>query len=117
MDIGTTKPDAAELSAAPHRLLDILDPAGRLIPWRDFRRDALAEMADTFGAGRIPLYWLAEQCCISKRCWKIVAFAFRQIRRSEARIEQQAIEQGWNALHQQLAGNRSCLPQRVFHPK
>ena len=27
MDIGTAKPDAAELSAAPHRLLDILDPA------------------------------------------------------------------------------------------
>ena len=31
MDIGTAKPDAAELSAAPHRLLDILDPQ-KLIP-------------------------------------------------------------------------------------
>jgi len=45
MDIGTAKPDAAELSAAPHRLLDILDPA-EAYSAADFRRDALAEMAD-----------------------------------------------------------------------
>lgn len=40
MDIGTAKPDAAELSAAPHRLLDILDPA-EAYSAADFRRDAL----------------------------------------------------------------------------
>ncbi|MCV5647834.1 tRNA (adenosine(37)-N6)-dimethylallyltransferase MiaA, partial [Escherichia coli] len=45
MDIGTAKPDAAELSAAPHRLLDILDPA-EAYSSADFRRDALAAMAD-----------------------------------------------------------------------
>ena len=39
MDIGTAKPDAAELSAAPHRLLDILDPAESYSA-ADFRRDA-----------------------------------------------------------------------------
>ncbi len=44
MDIGTAKPDAAELSAAPHRLLDILDPA-EAYSAADFRRDALAAMA------------------------------------------------------------------------
>ncbi len=27
MDIGTAKPSAAELALAPHRLIDILDPA------------------------------------------------------------------------------------------
>lgn len=54
MDIGTAKPDAAELSAAPHRLLDILDPAESYSA-ADFRRDALAEMADIVAAGRIPL--------------------------------------------------------------
>jgi tRNA dimethylallyltransferase len=54
MDIGTAKPDAAELSAAPHRLLDILDPA-EAYSAADFRRDALAEMADIVAAGRIPL--------------------------------------------------------------
>ena len=54
MDIGTAKPDAAELSAAPHRLLDILDPA-EAYSAADFRRDALAAMADIVAAGRIPL--------------------------------------------------------------
>ena len=43
-----------ELSATPHRLLDILDPAESYSA-ADFRRDALAEMADIVAAGRIPL--------------------------------------------------------------
>ena len=54
MDIGTAKPDAEELRAAPHRLLDILDPA-QAYSAADFRRDALAEMAEITAAGRIPL--------------------------------------------------------------
>lgn len=54
MDIGTAKPDADELRAAPHRLLDILDPA-QAYSAADFRRDALAEMAEITAAGRIPL--------------------------------------------------------------
>lgn len=54
MDIGTAKPNADELRAAPHRLLDILDPA-QAYSAADFRRDALAEMAEITAAGRIPL--------------------------------------------------------------
>jgi tRNA dimethylallyltransferase len=54
MDIGTAKPDADELQAAPHRLLDIRDPS-QAYSAADFRRDALAEMADITAAGRIPL--------------------------------------------------------------
>jgi len=54
MDIGTAKPNADELRAAPHRLLDILDPA-QAYSAADFRRDALAQMAEITAAGRIPL--------------------------------------------------------------
>ena len=54
MDIGTAKPNAEELLAAPHRLLDIRDPS-QAYSAADFRRDALAEMADITAAGRIPL--------------------------------------------------------------
>ncbi len=54
MDIGTAKPNAEELNAAPHRLLDILDPA-QAYSAADFRRDALAEMKTITDAGRIPL--------------------------------------------------------------
>ena len=47
MDIGTAKPNAEELLAAPHRLLDIRDPS-QAYSAADFRRDALAEMALVF---------------------------------------------------------------------
>jgi len=54
MDIGTAKPDAATLAQAPHRLIDIRDPAE---PYSaaDFRRDALAAIADIHAAGQVPL--------------------------------------------------------------
>jgi len=54
MDVGTAKPSADELQAAPHRLLDILDPA-QAYSAADFRRDALAAMTEITAAGRIPL--------------------------------------------------------------
>ncbi len=54
MDIGTAKPDAATLARAPHRLIDICDPAEAYSAAR-FRNDALREMAQITAAGRIPL--------------------------------------------------------------
>ena len=54
MDIGTAKPSAEELRLAPHRLLDIRDPA-ETYSAAEFRRDALAEMAEITRSGRIPL--------------------------------------------------------------
>ncbi len=50
MDIGTAKPDERELSLAPHRLIDIRDPA-QSYSAADFRADALKEMADIVAAG------------------------------------------------------------------
>lgn len=54
MDIGTAKPNAEELSQAPHRLIDILDPS---LPYSaaDFRRDALNVMEEITSQGKIPL--------------------------------------------------------------
>jgi tRNA dimethylallyltransferase len=54
MDIGTAKPDAELLARAPHRLIDIRDPAERYSA-AEFREDALREMADITRNGRIPL--------------------------------------------------------------
>lgn len=54
MDIGTAKPNEAELALAPHRLIDILDPA-ESYSVANFRADALAEMAEITSQGRIPL--------------------------------------------------------------
>jgi tRNA dimethylallyltransferase len=54
MAIGTARPDAGLLRAAPHRLIDFRDP-GEPYSAAEFRRDALAEMAAITASGRIPL--------------------------------------------------------------
>lgn len=54
MDIGTAKPSLAEQAAAPHRLIDILEPEESYSA-AAFRADALREMADIQAAGRRPL--------------------------------------------------------------
>ncbi len=54
MDIGAAKPDAETLRIAPHRLIDILDPAEAYSAGQ-FRSDALREIAAIQAAGRTPL--------------------------------------------------------------
>ncbi len=113
MDIGTAKPNAEELALAPHRLIDIRDPAESYSA-ADFRKDALKEMADITAAGRIPLlvggtmlYFKALLDGLSP-----LPSADPQVRQ---RIEQQAAELGWEALHQQLAEIDPVAAARI-HP-
>ncbi|MGF1548508.1 MAG: tRNA (adenosine(37)-N6)-dimethylallyltransferase MiaA [Thiotrichales bacterium] len=54
LDIGSAKPDHTTLSRAPHRLIDICDPAEAYSAAR-FRADALRHIAEIHAAGRIPL--------------------------------------------------------------
>lgn len=113
MDIGTAKPSAEELALAPHRLIDIRDPA-QSYSAADFRKDALKEMAEITAAGRIPLlvggtmlYFKALLDGLSP-----LPSADPQVRQ---RIEQQAALLGWEALHQQLAEIDPIAAARI-HP-
>ncbi|WP_455365951.1 tRNA (adenosine(37)-N6)-dimethylallyltransferase MiaA [Kaarinaea lacus] len=54
MDIGTAKPDAETLEKAPHRLIDICDPA-EAYSAAQFADDALREMNDIYANDKIPL--------------------------------------------------------------
>lgn len=54
MDIGTAKPARELLARYPHRLIDIRDPA-EIYSAAEFRRDALAALAEILAAGRTPL--------------------------------------------------------------
>ena len=54
MDIGTAKPPRAVLAKVPHKLIDICTPWERYSAGR-FCRDALAAIADSIAAGKIPL--------------------------------------------------------------
>lgn len=101
MDIGTAKPSRQELQAAPHRLIDIRDPAD---PYSvaDFRNDALREMQAISEAGRIPLlvggtmlYFKALKDGLAE-----LPMADPAVR---ARISEEAREKGWPWLHKRLA--------------
>lgn len=113
MDIGTAKPDETEQSLAPHRLIDILDPA-LLYSAADFRKDALKAMEEITAAGRIPLlvggtmlYFKALLEGLSP-----LPSANPEIR---AEIEKKAAEQGWEAIHQELASVDPVAAKRI-HP-
>lgn len=54
MDIGTAKPSADTLAQYPHHLVNILEPTEQYSVG-DFRRDALALMADITARGKIPV--------------------------------------------------------------
>ncbi|WP_034944446.1 tRNA (adenosine(37)-N6)-dimethylallyltransferase MiaA [Erwinia oleae] len=113
MDIGTAKPSAEELRLAPHRLLDIRDPA-EAYSAAEFRRDALVEMAEITQRGRIPLlvggtmlYYKALLEGLSP-----LPPADPEVRQ---RIEQMASERGWDALHRQLCEIDPTAANRI-HP-
>lgn len=100
MDIGTAKPDAAELAQAPHRLIDIRDPS-QSYSAADFREDALKEMADIVAAGRIPLL-VGGTMLYFKALLEGLSPLPQADPAIRTEIEQQAREQGWLALHQEL---------------
>jgi tRNA dimethylallyltransferase len=101
MDIGTAKPTPQEQAQAPHRLIDIRDPAE---PYSaaEFCADALREMDDITRRGRIPLlvggtmfYFRALEGGLSP-----LPSADAAVR---ARLADEAAQVGWAALHARLA--------------
>ena len=101
MDIGTAKPDAATLSVAPHRLIDILEPTDSYSA-ANFRDDAQREIHQIQSQGRVPLlvggtmlYYRALLHGLSE-----LPEADPKVR---ADLEARAQEVGWAALHAELA--------------
>ncbi len=101
MDIGSAKPTATELAAAPHRLIDIRDPAE---PYSvaDFVADAEREINAIHAQGKIPLlvggtmlYFRALLDGLAE-----MPAADANVR---AQIEREAAEFGWPHIHAQLA--------------
>ncbi|WP_439134809.1 tRNA (adenosine(37)-N6)-dimethylallyltransferase MiaA [Pseudomaricurvus sp.] len=101
MDIGSAKPSAEEQSLAPHRLLDIRDP-GEPYSAAEFREDALREIQSIVDAGRIPLLVGGTMLYFKALLegFADMPAADPQVRAS---IEAEAKEQGWPAIHEQLA--------------
>ncbi len=101
MDIGTAKPGPDELAQAPHRLIDIRDPAD---PYSaaDFCVDAEREIADIHAAARIPLL-VGGTMLYYKALLDGLAPMPEADPAIRAEIEAQAAERGWPSIHAQLA--------------
>lgn len=100
MNIGTAKPNADELAAAPHHLLDIRDPS-ETYSAADFCNDANTLIRDIIARGKIPflvggtmMYFKALQQGLSP-----LPSADATLRED---IETRAQQQGWSALHAEL---------------
>lgn len=100
MNIGTAKPSAAELAAAPHRLIDIRDPA-EAYSAADFRKDATIEIEDILAKGNTPV--LAGGTMLY---YKALLEGLSNMPASQpdvrAQIDAEAAEKGWPALHKEL---------------
>jgi tRNA dimethylallyltransferase len=113
LDIGTSKPSKAVQALAPHRLIDILDAAESYSAAR-FRLEALREMNEIAGRGRVPLlvggtmmYFRALQRGMAR-----LPAADPQIR---SRLSAMAECRGWPALHTDLRRVDPLSAQRI-HP-
>ncbi len=113
MDIGTAKPPPEVLTRAPHRLIDIRDPAE---PYSaaQFCADALREMSEITQRGRIPLlvggtmlYFRALEHGLSELPGADPAL--------RARLAAEAERHGWAALHARLARLDPASAARI-HP-
>lgn len=113
LDIGSGKPDAATLSKAPHRLIDIRDP-GEPYSAATFRVDAIREMQDILRQGKLPLlvggtmlYFKALREGLAP-----MPSADPQVR---ARILELAEREGWAAVHRRLQEVDPAAARRI-HP-
>ncbi len=113
MDIGTAKPDTKTLAKAPHRLISFLDPkeSYSVAVFCEQAKQAIAEIHDK---GKIPLlvggtmmYYRALQNGLAE-----LPEADAEIR---TKIEAEAKDLGWQAIHDQLKIVDAASAARI-HP-
>ena len=101
MDIGTAKPTRAERAAAPHHLIDILDPLDAYSV-AQFRDDTLRLVADIVARGKLPLLVGGTMLY-----FKGLADGLDDLPGADpavrAELEDEAARMGWPALHARLA--------------
>ena len=101
MNIGTAKPTAEELAQYPHHLIDIRDPSE---PYSaaDFREDVLQVMSDVTARGKIPVL-VGGTMLYFKFLLEGAADLPEADEAVRKQIEEEALEKGWPAIHEQLA--------------
>lgn len=113
MDIGTGKPEPEVLARAPHRLIDFIDPA-QAYSASQFRSDAIREIDEILADGDIPLLVGGTMLY-----FRVLRDGLADMPDADpavrAEIEALAEEQGWDAVHKQLAAVDPEAAARI-HP-
>ena len=113
LDIGSAKPDKATLAAAPHRLIDILDPL-ETYSAADFIVDATREMAEITSRGKVPLLVGGTMLY-----FKALLEGLSDMPSADADIRAEILKHaenfGWASVHEQL---RAVDPESAasLHP-
>ena len=111
MDIGTAKPSAQEQAAVVHHLIDIRDPL-QAYSAADFVRDAGALIQDITARGKLPLLVGGTMLY-----FKALADGLDDMPPADASVREalsrEAAEQGWPAMHAQLAVVDPVTAQRL----
>ncbi|WP_371875629.1 tRNA (adenosine(37)-N6)-dimethylallyltransferase MiaA [Duganella aceris] len=101
MDIGTAKPTREELAAAPHHLIDIIDPLDSYSV-AQFRADTLRLVDDIVARGKLPLLVGGTMLY-----FKGLADGLDDLPGADpvlrAQLEDEAAAIGWPAMHARLA--------------
>ena len=111
MDIGTAKPSKAELALAPHRLIDICDPAESYSA-ANFRTDSLREMQEISAQGKIPLL-VGGTMLYYKALLEGLSPLPSANEKVRSEIEAKAALIGWGGLHQELSKIDPISAQRI----
>jgi len=101
MDIGSAKPNAEELAQAPHRLIDLIDPADSYSA-ADFRRDALDNIAELHSQGKIPLL-VGGTMMYFKALLEGLSPLPNADQTVRTQLEVEAHEKGWPEMHRELS--------------
>lgn len=113
LDIGSGKPDKNTQKLAPHRLIDIRDPAD---PYSasDFRDDAIREIQDILSRGNIPLLVGGTMLY-----FKVLRDGLAPMPSASPEVRNKIIAlaqaQGWPAVHARLAEVDPIAAARI-HP-
>ncbi len=113
MDIGTAKPSMNERGGIKHHLIDILDPA-ESFSTAAFREHALQLMSEITEKGMIPLLTGGTMLYFNI-LFKGLADLPAANEGVRQKINEQAEEMGWAALHKKLAGIDPVSAEKI-HP-
>ena len=113
MDIGTAKPTEEEMVVAPHWLIDIIDPADAYSV-AEFCRDTVSLIQEIHSRGKVPILAGGTMMYFNALINGISPLP-KSNEAIRAEISSQAQAQGWQVLHDELAGYDPISAQRI-HP-